>query len=289
MGDPLIISVAGIVINTCVDLNNDRLGLGDVYQNFLVENEDPNITLELTISDLPDITSWKCLFDSGGTWRLWRGVDQYALSFHIPDHLSNYRQIAIYNQDFSMGTVYIGNDAGLEGFIPLCNILLETLMVNYLSINRKGIMLHACAVKDAGTGRLFCGSSGDGKSTISRLWSLRENTTVLSDDRVILREQEGRFSLHGTPWHGEAGFNSSESIPLDQMFILQHAIQNQVSLLKPFDATARLLARSFPTFWNAQGMDFTIDFLTKLTQAAPCYELGFRPDAEIVDFVRCLN
>jgi hypothetical protein len=57
----------------------------------------------------------------------------------------------------------------------------------------KAIELHSCGiVRPDGTGNLFVGHSGAGKSTTTRLWTAREDVEVLSDDRIIVRRDEGR-------------------------------------------------------------------------------------------------
>jgi hypothetical protein len=111
----------------------------------------------------------------------------------------------------------------------------------------------------------------------------------LSDDRVILRKRENRFFIYGTPWHGEARFVSPMSVFLNEIFILQHSDSNQLKILGPIETTSSLITRSFPTFWNAKGMEFAIEFLMELNRLVPCYELGFRPGPDVVDYVRCLS
>ncbi|HXK44026.1 MAG TPA: hypothetical protein PKV82_14495, partial [Anaerolineae bacterium] len=71
--------------------------------------------------------------------------------------------------------------------------------------------------------------------------------------------------------------------------VLRQAAQNDARDLLPLHAVSQLFARSFPTFWNREGLDFTLSFLQRLCAAIPCYELGFRPTEEIVAFVRGLN
>jgi len=58
---------------------------------------------------------------------------------------------------------------------------------------------------------------------------------------------------------------------------------------RPLDrpqAAARLFACSFPPFYSASGLDFTLAALDAVTAAVPCRELGFVPDPTVVDFVR---
>jgi hypothetical protein len=74
----------------------------------------------------------------------------------------------------------------------------------------KAIELHGCGiVRTDGVGNLFVGHSGAGKSTTTRLWTSRQDVEVLSDDRIILRRDDGRPTAVGIerPLHagGAAG------------------------------------------------------------------------------------
>jgi hypothetical protein len=165
----------------------------------------------------------------------------------------------------------------------------EILMVNLLSRGR-GVLLHACGVATiGGRGHLFVGVSGAGKSTLANLWRRRSDVVVLSDDRVIVRRRGEEFWAHGTPWHGDAKLASPVAVPLERIYVIEHAEENRAVPLKPVDAASRLLVRAFPTYWDAEGMAFTLQLLGQLSQAVPCYELGFVPDQSVIDFVGSLT
>jgi len=112
----------------------------------------------------------------------------------------------------------------------------------------------------------------------------------LSDERVALRQQNGKYDLCGTPWHSRVEDSSSpEKVPLERIFILEHAPQNQVRRLRPAEAVAALAARAFLPFWDANLMALGLEFLDEITQSIPCYALRFVPDASVIDFIQCLN
>jgi hypothetical protein len=70
---------------------------------------------------------------------------------------------------------------------PLAYPLDELLIMHRLT-QEKAIELHGSGIVRAdGTGNLFVGHSGAGKSTTTRLWTEREDVEVLSDDRIIVR------------------------------------------------------------------------------------------------------
>ncbi len=76
--------------------------------------------------------------------------------------------------------------------------------------------------------------------------------------------------------------------PLEKVFFLRHAEGNHARRVEGITAASMLLARSFPPLWDAEGMQFTLDLLAQLTAAVPCYELGFLPDEQAVEYVRCV-
>jgi hypothetical protein len=168
---------------------------------------------------------------------------------------------------------------------PLQYPLAEVLMVCLLARGR-GLMMHACGIDDGGRGFLFAGNSTHGKTTLARLW--RDQATVLNDDRIVLRQREGRFWMYGTPWHGDYSGVSAQGVPLEKVFFLRHAKGNQARQVGKLTAASMLLARSVPPLWDADGMGFTLDFLAQLAEAVPCYELGFAPDERAVEYVRCV-
>lgn len=205
--------------------------------------------------------------------------------------LAGVYRLIVANGDFQQGDIYFVGDLwrNKEHRPSLfCYPLVELLIINALSKGR-GIMLHACGVNDRGKGYIFTGRSGAGKSTISQLWAASEGVSVLSDERVIVRQHDGRFWVYGTPWYGDAKIASPEAAPLERIFVIEHGTKNQAVPLKRSSAVSELFARSFPTFWDTEGLAFTLAFLEQMTQTIPSCALNFVPDSEVIDFVRCVS
>jgi len=267
-------------------LTQGILFLEQNYQKFATE-EEAQVFLKVHYGQLPDFAGWRLVFDSGGLWKLFQFRDEYGLGLYSPVIESAPYQATKFKQNFWVGDIYLNdtnhNHIQRQSIFPYP--LPQLLMINILS-QGYGLMMHACAVKDDDQGYLFVGASGAGKSTIAGLWKTEKKAIVLNDDRVILRHKDGMFWIYGTPWHGTGKAISAESVPLTKIFILKHALTNQTQKLKTIDAQAKLLVRSFPTYWNPLGMEFTIKFLDELVQSFPCYELGFIPDHSLIDYVR---
>jgi hypothetical protein len=92
--------------------------------------------------------------------------------------------------------------------------------------------------------------------------------------------------MYGTPWHGDFKEHSSHGLPVAKLFFLRQGKKNFAQLKGGAEAVSMLLARSFPPFWDREGMAFAIEFCQRLVSTIPCYELTFVRDGSLIDFVR---
>ncbi|MBU0494841.1 MAG: hypothetical protein KKA73_27100 [Chloroflexi bacterium] len=248
----------------------------------------PELALRVHYGPAPIADLGAPLFESGETWALYRIQNKLVIRMYSPEY--DPYQIIILDADLRHGDIYCVGDIWLRPgprVYPLGFPLEEVIFMNLLAQGR-GVLLHACGVSLEGQGIIFAGTSGAGKSTTSNLWEGQPGVTLLSDDRVIVRKHDdGRFWVYGTPWHGDARAVSSDIVPLERIYVIYHAAENRAVRIAPADAASRLLVRAFPTFWDAEGMAYTLSVLGELSETVPCYELGFVPDQSIVDFVRC--
>jgi hypothetical protein len=76
-------------------------------------------------------------------------------------------------------------------------------------------------------------------------------------------------------------------VPLERLYFLKQAPANGLRPVTGVGAASMLLARSFPPFWDAAGMEYTLGLAAGVARDVPCAELGFVPDASAVEFVRC--
>jgi hypothetical protein len=226
------------------------------------------------------------LFDSGGSWRLYRQADGYRFDFVTQRSPAPYK-VAFFNPDFSIGRVTLDRTffAGATTIDPLEYPLDELLVISLLGRGR-GVELHGCGVADGDDGYLFVGQSGAGKTTTARLWLDDGAALVLSDDRIVVREDGDGLWMYGTPWHGEEEFASPASAPLTRIFFLAHGPGNALRPATGAAAAARLFTCCFPPFHDHAGLDFTLSLLGRILDRVPCFELTFVPDPGVVGFVR---
>lgn len=285
MCESISIGIADFVLKVEFDAPETAENVIGLLSKFIVSSDQVDTTLrfhqDTKISDLSD---WQEVFNSGHTWKI---LESKKGDFLAIFQYSNGEMFATFKKDFTTCDIYISTQKAIVDEIFAYRFL-QPFFINLLS-HGYGILLHAAAVVDGNIGRLFVGNSGAGKSTIASFWHSSGLGRVLCDDRVIVRKFEERYWMYGTPWHGTAGIAVPDGAPLDQIFILNQSQYNHAVRLNPTELSTRLLTRSFPTFWNSEGMVFTLDFLSELSQTVPAYDLEFKKQPDVIEYVRCLQ
>jgi len=259
-------------------------------RDFAVPPGPADAQIRVKWDDTLAIPSSISLFDSGGLWSVFEENGGYRFYFSTPSLGPNPYKVAWFDRTFRSGEVALYRpyfDTNLPIY-PLEYPLDELLMIHRLACGQ-GVEVHAVGVVDqSGHGHLFLGHSGAGKSTTARLWQSQSSARILSDDRIILRVQDGEIWMHGTPWHGDAGIALPESALLSRIYLLEHGGAPQLSPVSQGRAAAELFARSFVPQYAAQPLAFSLSFIDQVTRRIPCYVFRFSPDKSAVEAI-CRN
>jgi hypothetical protein len=287
----ITLKIADVVVSISSDRPIGPDSFGTSYRHFLASGE-PEVAIDVRHEGLPplDVRPEDTVFDSASLWTLYRTADRYVVVLRSPVYGPEPFRAAVFDGGFTRGVIY--NNISLpEGAValpadPLDYPLSEVFMVCLLGHGR-GLLVHGCGVSDGGHGYLFAGNSSHGKTTTARIW--KDQAQILNDDRIIVRRRDGRFWMYGTPWHGDCSLVSAARAPIDRVFFLRHCPSNEARRVERTDAATGVLTRCFPPLWDVEGMRFSLELCAELAAAVPCYDLGFTPDASIVDFVRGLH
>ena len=288
--------VGGVSVQVAAESRAD-VNLVSALQFFTVETGAFDIHIQIERAGrLPEVPG-RQLFDSGSVWRLYEDENGFRFDFSTPAMGDRPYKRLIVDRDFRRASLLISDECFGRGELsaaPLDYPLDELLIMHRLT-QEKAIELHCCGiVRPNGTGNLFVGHSGAGKSTTTRLWTEREDVEVLSDDRIIVRRDTGvdgfggagGMRMYGTPWHGEAAYASPGSAPLERIFILQHGKGNVLTRLSPSQAVAELFARSFVPFHRHEYVESALEFLQEVVDTVPCYRYEFEPNQGAVERIR---
>ncbi len=283
-----VLRIADVAIGVRPEDPTIGISFADTHRAFVGESSDPEIEVGAAWCEAAATPGRAPVFDAGGAWHLARANGSYVLDFFTPLHGREPYKTLTVNGDWSRGRLALRREFydATRPVRPLDYPLDELLVVHYLS-RRDGVILHACGVVDeSGTGYLFVGHSGAGKTTTARLWKDLPGVTILSDDRIVLRRHAGRLLMHGTPWHGEGGLSAPARAEITGIFILSHGPANEVSAVRPADAVADLVARSFLPFHDSAGVACAVALLEQAVCENPCRRFSFTPGPAAVEAVR---
>jgi hypothetical protein len=296
------LNIGGVAIRLASD-DGSRLVLGAQHEPFAVNDVNWDCTnINVEVQRLPCIppSVRPSVFDSGTTWRACEFGEDLRFDFGYPLGDQAPAKRLFVDRTYQSATLQL-NSLFMSKFgdcvLPFAYPLDELLIMHRLTQER-AIELHGTGIVRAnGVANLFVGHSGAGKSTTTRLWTSREEVEVLSDDRIIVRYDDGRdgaagptgMRMYGTPWHGEAMFASPNSAPLSRIFILEHGHGNVITRLTPSQAVGELFARAFVPFHRHEYIDNAISFLEQLVGSVPCYHYSFEPDERAVEKIQHFN
>lgn len=276
------LSIGGITIALRADAAIAWEWSGPVTR-FLVAPQWADVAIDLTTTPPPPRRG-ELVFDSGAVWRLFREDDGYRFETRAAIFGDEPYRVVLFNDSFTRGEMYMSPAAAAMHVNPFEYPLDEVLIATLLGRGR-GVELHSCGVIDReGRGRLFVGVSGAGKTTTARLWE-GEAAGIVSDDRVIVREEDGALWMYGTPWHGEAELSLATRVPLAEVYLLVQAASNAIHPLPRAVAVARLFGCTFPPFYDEGALSFTVGFLDRMASLVPVRELHFTRDRSAVDLV----
>lgn len=227
-------------------------------------------------------------FASGGLWTAYVSPTGTQFYFSSPAGGTQPYKAAWFDASFARGHVVLSRSAFVAGspIFPLEYPLDELAMMHRLALG-EGLEVHALGLADEdGSGYLFLGHSGAGKSTTARLWKSRPGVSLLSDDRIILREHHGKVWMYGTPWHGDAGIASPGPAPLSTIFLLEQSPTNELLRLPQTKAAAELFARAFVPHYRKSAIQFSLDFVDQVTRSVPCSIFRFAPTPGAVEVIR---
>jgi hypothetical protein len=288
----MVLEVAGIGLEVKPADAAIRLVTDAAHEAFL--SPDPGgdcatVVLAQVGSGRPARPRGRTVFDTGTVWRLEETSEGQLLTLRSPLY-GNEPYLAVeFDADYAIGrgeTVEGGPHLLAGTMHPFVYPFDEVVYLARLSRGR-GVLVHGCGLIWEGRGILLLGTSGAGKSTSARLWAQRPGVTILSDDRIVVRadaDADG-YRIYGTPWHGDAGYESPVSAPLDAVFVLEQAPRNRVIDLSSAAAVSQMMVRAFPAMWDQRGLEFAVTFLSQMTTRLPVRRLQFLPDTSMIECV----
>ena len=247
-----------------------------------------DIELNVYWADTLEAPQAEAHFVSGGLWSAYTSATGTKFYFSSSLVATQPYKATWFDPTFSRGHVVLNRSAFPPGspIYPLEYPLDELAMMHRLGLGA-GLEVHALGLVDEdGSGYLFLGHSGAGKSTTANLWKQQRGVRLLSDDRIILRQQDEEILMYGTPWHGDAGVASPDCAPLSAIFLLEQAPEDELLPLPQSKAAAELFARAFVPHYLKSAIQYSLGFADQVTRTIPNSIFRFAPTLNAVEAIR---
>ncbi len=151
-----------------------------------------------------------------------------------------------------------------------------------------GLLIHGAGIVLDDAGYLFAGPSGAGKTTVAGLAA--GVGQVLCDENLVVRLEGDGAVLYSTPFWGQSTpaervRRVNRRVPLAGIYMLAHAAGFTRTRLRPAEAVAALLSTEKVATERVESANAWLAVAGRLAALAPVYRLGFRPTAELWEFL----
>lgn len=148
------------------------------------------------------------------------------------------------------------------------------------------ILLHGAFVDWKGTGLVFTGPSGVGKTTQAKLWKRYTAADIVNGDKVFLRVFKGMVYACGSPWHGSSPYCLNQEAPVAAVVVLRQSTQNRIYRLTTNECTRLFMPHVFLPHWDKACLEAALETFDMILSQTPVYLLDCRPDCDSVQLVK---
>jgi hypothetical protein len=134
------------------------------------------------------------------------------------------------------------------------------------------VILHSSGLIDKGNGILFLAPDEGGKTTAQ---SLSNSTSLLSDDRNIVRKIDGKFKVFGTPWGSIVNPDAYGDLKI--LILLKKSSHFRITPIKNSDLL-EFIWNEHKMLWHQFQKKKIFNLITDICFQIPTYQLFFSKD-----------
>lgn len=211
-------------------------------------------------------------------WSVWKHDQELFIKSVFPLCQDDRRAILKFSLSTREWDLWI--DCNVKEADPL-EYPLDGLLLYYLTVIHGDILIHASGVNYSGSGYLFSGISGKGKTTMARLWESK-GAKVIHDDRLIIRKTDDGYRMYNTPVYNN---DIPQESPLTKLFIIDHSMENRIITVKGAVAASLVMANCIQHNWGSEIIAGLLSSVASLCETVPVRKLYFKPEISIADYI----
>lgn len=272
----LTFEIGGISLSINSDLPLKKGTFAPKFQLFRCHNSGNDGIAIYHHCGLPKIKSWGEKVYQRAPWIIYRTPSGYIYKMFVKGNNQSLL-VATFNKDHTEGHIYKGEIYvkifRKENLTSLLCFPTDQILFARLLADRGGIILHGSGLILKEKGYLFVGHSDAGKTTLVKIF--QDHAKILNDDRMIVRKENGRFYLYGTPWHGEFSLVAPDRVPLEAILFLNQAKDNRIERIEGLEAFKGLYGCTIKPLVTKGWLENVLDICQDLSREAACYNLYF--------------
>ncbi len=248
------------------------------FCEFICKSHHSDIKNKIFLVDNLQNISNKTLLSSTKFWKLWHNKQGYIVEFFNDKNIIT--SVVHTSYDFSKNSIYI-LESIIRETIFLPSDVHAFLMVGYLNWHDTGLFLHGAMVEYLNKGIVFSGISGSGKSTISALFSQTTKSPIITDDRILVRFENG-IQGFSTPYDWKIERCQNKNMPLKCILYVKHGRSNAIRTLSYDEKIKYLLTTNLIPFYVPNGISKTLNAFNNIINNIPIYEYSFIPEKSAI-------
>ena len=149
--------------------------------------------------------------------------------------------------------------------------------------NHQGFFFHCSSLEYDNKAFLFTAPSGTGKSTHAKLWQQHfgSKVTMINDDKPIIKRENGKFYIYGTPWQGKSNIGNNIKVPVHAICILSQGKENVIEKIDPITALTYFMEQTERPK-DKESMEKLMDLLGDFIIQIPVYKMSCNISEEAV-------
>lgn len=183
----------------------------------------------------------------------------------------------------------IGSPVVRSNFYPKPDHLKFSLWIalGFTGIPMKLAAIHSSVIVVNNRAIMFLGESGCGKSTHTKLWLKHiPGSTLLNDDSPVLRIEDNKPFVYGSPWSGKGRCYLNERYPIEAIVRLKQHPNNKIDRLNKLESFGALYPSFPPAFLKDEYFEGHIcAMISAVITTTPVYLLHCLPNQEAAEMV----
>ena len=212
--------------------------------------------------------------------------EENVISFHYPEDEDSFIRVLVVDLLNDSYKIYVDKHRMTLTAQSIIESTPFQIMYMMLLSLHDGVLLHTSAIVSRNNGLAFCGPSGNGKTTITRLFALNHKIGVLTDETAVIRIQDGKVFIYGSPWKSmKSNYAKKDYASLNTIFLIKHGKSNALLEMSSFDKIRALIKQTFPFFWDREKTTNNIQILKRIIDLVSVVEYSFLPDNSATQFI----